>query len=66
MIKFFDHKKELWEVRDKLFNPVSLDDKEHAANWLDPTRSIPQEILEKWGNYNDIMWTLKPIKYVKT
>ena len=65
MIKFFDHKKELWEVRDKLFNPVSLDDKEHAANWLDPTRSIPQEILEKWGNYNDIMWTLKPIKYVK-
>ena len=63
MIRFFDHKKKLWESRDKLYNSVPLEDVEHAANWLDPTRSIPQEVLDKWGSYNDIMWTLTPIKY---
>ena len=53
MTRFFDHKKKLWETRDKLMNVVEIENKEHAANWLDPTRSIPQEILDKWGNYND-------------
>ena len=28
-----------------------------------PTRSIPEELLEKWASYNDIMWTLTPIKH---
>ena len=63
MIRFFDHKKKLWETRDKVHNNIIIEDKEHAANWLDPTRSIPQEQLDQWGNYNDIMWTLTPLKY---
>jgi len=65
MIRFFDHKKKLWETREKYMNVIEVEDKEHAANWLDPMRSIPQEILNKWANYNDIMWTLTPIKYIK-
>ena len=24
----------------------------------------PEELLEKWASYNDIMWTLIPIKYI--
>ncbi len=64
MIRFFDHKKKLWEVRDKIHNLVALEDEDHAANWLDPMRSIPEEVLEKWAKYNNIMWTLKPIKYI--
>lgn len=65
MIRFFDHKKKLWEVRDKIYNLVEVENEDHAANWLDPMRSIPEEVLEKWAKYNNIMWTLKPIKYIE-
>lgn len=64
MIRFFDHKKKLWETRDKCMNVTEVEDNDHAANWLDPTRSIPEELLEKWASYNDIMWTLTPTKHI--
>ena len=65
MVKFFDHKKLMWNTRyetNKL-TLISLDE-DHASNWLDPHRNPPQEVLEKWSEYNDIMWTLIPQKYV--
>jgi hypothetical protein len=62
MVKFFDHKKELWH---KINNFESTIPNNHSLNWLDNTKSIPQEQLDKWAKYNDIMWTLEPKKYTE-
>ena len=62
MVSFFDDKKEMWGVSNNNHNRVSLD-RDHVTNWLDPQKTIPQELLQKWETYNDIMWTLVPIKY---
>jgi len=65
MVKFFDHKKLMWKERyeqNHIFE--SIVDPLHPTNWLDPNRSIPQDLLDKWAEYNDIMWTLTPQKYV--
>lgn len=62
MVKFFDHKKELWY---KINNFESTIPNNHSLNWLDNTKSIPQEQLDKWAKYNDIMWTLEPKKYTE-
>ena len=62
MVKFFDHKKELWfKINDFESNIPN----NHSLNWLDNTKSIPQEQLDKWAKYNDIMWTLEPKKYTE-
>lgn len=62
MVKFFDHKKELWY---KINDFESTIPNNHSLNWLDHTKSIPQEELDKWAKYNDIMWTLEPKKYIE-
>jgi hypothetical protein len=62
MVSFFDDKKEMWGVSNNNHNRVSLD-RDHVTNWLDPQKTIPIELLQKWETYNDIMWTLVPIKY---
>jgi hypothetical protein len=62
MVSFFDDKKEMWGVSNNNHTRVSLD-RDHVTNWLDPQKTIPQELLQKWETYNDIMWTLVPIKY---
>ena len=62
MVKFFDHKKELWY---KINDFESTIPNNHSLNWLDHTKSIPQEELDKWAKYNDIMWTLEPKKYTE-
>lgn len=62
VVSFFDDKKEMWEVSNNNNNRVSLD-RDHVTNWLAPQKTIPQELLQKWETYNDIMWTLVPIKY---
>jgi len=62
MVKFFDHKKELWY---KINDFESTIPNNHSLNWLDRTKSIPQEELDKWAKYNDIMWTLEPKKYTE-
>tara|TARA_Y100000389_G_scaffold28157_3_gene24125 strand:+ start:3443 stop:5332 length:1890 start_codon:yes stop_codon:yes gene_type:complete len=63
MVSFFDDKKEMWDVSNNNNNTrVSLD-RYHVTNWLDPQKTIPIELLQKWETYNDIMWTLVPIKY---
>lgn len=62
MVSFFDDKKEMWEVSNNNNTRVSLD-RDHVTNWLAPQKTIPQELLQKWETYNDIMWTLVPIKY---
>ena len=60
MVKFFDHKKELWYKINDLRSTIPND---HSLNWLDNTKSIPQDQLDNWATYNDIMWTLEPKKY---
>jgi hypothetical protein len=60
MVKFFDHKKELWNIRNRQENSIP---ETHSLSWLDPNRSIPKNYLEKWAKYNGIMWTLVPKKY---
>ena len=62
MVSFFDDKKEMWGVSNNNHTRVSLD-RDHVTNWLAPQKTIPQELLQKWETYNDIMWTLVPIKY---
>jgi hypothetical protein len=62
MVSFFDDKKEMWDVSNNNHNRVSLD-RDHVTNWLAPQKTIPIELLQKWETYNDIMWTLVPIKY---
>ena len=62
MVRFFDDKKEMWELSNDTFTPVSPDN-DHVTNWLNPKNSIPKEMLEKWATYNDIMWTLVPNKF---
>jgi len=61
MVKFFDHKKQIWDMingNDDDFN------ENHAINWLDPNRTIPKYMLDKWANYKNI-WTLVPKKETK-
>jgi len=60
MVKFFDHKKMVYNER---INFESTIPDNHALNWLDGTNSIPQNLLDSWAKYNDIMWTLSPKKY---
>jgi hypothetical protein len=62
MVKFFDHKKELWYKMNDFESTIPNN---HSLNWLDHTKSIPQEELDKWAKYNDIMWTLQPKKYTE-
>lgn len=61
MVGYFDHKKEVWEVKHGSNNI----DNTHSILWLDPKRSIPSEYLERWSKFNGLMWTLKPKKYNK-
>jgi hypothetical protein len=60
MVKFFDHKKELWNIRNRQENNIP---DTHSLSWLDPNKSIPKSYLEKWAKYNGMMWTLVPKKY---
>ena len=62
MVKFFDHKKSVFMER---VNFESTIPNGHALSWLDTNNSIPKEQLDKWAEYNDIMWTLEPKKYNK-
>lgn len=62
MIRFFDHQKNIWNVRHSLENTIPDN---HALSWLDPKKSIPKDLLDKWAKHNDIMWTLTPTKYNK-
>jgi hypothetical protein len=64
IVRFFEDKKEMFYLRNKHM-VTTPDDQDHVANWLNPHNSIPKDDLEKWGKYNDIMWTLEPIKYSK-
>ena len=64
IVRFFEDKKEMFYLRNKHM-VTTTDDQDHVANWLNPHNSIPKDDLEKWGKYNDIMWTLEPIKYSK-
>jgi len=59
----FDHKKHLWKIKNTLIN-TDLDTNENV-NWLAPNYSIPQQVLEKWANFNEVIWTLTPKKYCK-
>ena len=59
MVKFFQHKKNVWE---SMYEKVNVGE-DHVVNWMDPNRSIPRDLLIKWGKYKDIMWTLEPKKY---
>ena len=63
MVRFFDDKKDIWELKNNTSTPLVSSDEQHVTNWLNPENSIPSEILEKWSSYNDIMWTLSPKKY---
>jgi hypothetical protein len=60
MVKFFDHKKELWNIKNRRENSIP---DTHSLSWLDPNKSIPKSYLEKWAKYNGMMWTLVPKKY---
>lgn len=62
MVKFFDHKKSVFMERFKFESTIPNG---HALSWLDTNNSIPKEQLDKWAEYNDIMWTLEPKKYNK-
>ena len=64
IVRFFEDKKEMFYLRNKHM-VTTPNDQDHVANWLNPHNSIPKDDLEKWGKYNDIMWTLEPIKYSK-
>ena len=61
--RFFDHKKHLWKIRNTPTN-TDLDTNENV-NWLAADYSIPQQILEKWAKFNEVIWTLTPKKYNK-
>ena len=64
MVKFFDDKKDLWYQRHNELHPIKKsNDKSHVTNWLNPENSIPAELLTKWSEYNDKMWSLRPVKY---
>ena len=64
IVRFFEDKKEMFYLRNKHM-VTTPNDQDHVANWLNPHNSIPKDDLEKWSKYNDIMWTLEPIKYSK-
>jgi hypothetical protein len=64
IVRFFEDKKEMFYLRNKDMVTIT-DDKDHVTNWLNPHNSIPQNDLESWSKYNDLMWTLEPIKYSK-
>jgi hypothetical protein len=59
--RYFDHKKHLWKLKNVSKN-TDLDTNE-KVNWLSPNYSIPQEMLDKWANFNEVIWTLTPKKY---
>lgn len=59
MVKFFDHKKQLWAQMNDVVNRVF--DEDHASNWLDPKNTIPTHLLDRWANYKNL-WTLVPKK----
>jgi hypothetical protein len=61
LTKFFDHKKDLWCLRNGI---KQADNSDHVTNWLNPNANIPTEVLSNWAKNNDIMWTLTPKKYV--
>lgn len=64
IVRFFEDKKQMYYLANK--NMVTFsNDKDHVANWLNPSNSIPKDMLELWSKYNDVMWTLEPIKYTK-
>ena len=62
MVRLFDHKKKLWVEKNK--DGVNIPST-HTLSWLDNTNSIPQEYLNNWAKFNDIIWTLEPKKYDK-
>tara|TARA_R110002020_G_scaffold91096_1_gene221468 strand:+ start:335 stop:2203 length:1869 start_codon:yes stop_codon:yes gene_type:complete len=64
IVRFFEDKKEMFYLRNKHM-VTTPNDQDHVANWLNPHNSISKDDLEKWSKYNDIMWTLEPIKYSK-
>ena len=67
MVRFFDHKRRLWDSRYEFGKQFQKDvdlDSDHAVNWLDPHRTPPQELLEKWASLNDTLWTLIPSKHL--
>ncbi len=64
IVRFFEDKKEMFYLRNKDMVTIT-DDKDHVTNWLNPHNSIPQNELENWSQYNDVMWTLEPVKYSK-
>jgi len=69
LVRFFDDKKYMWKLNSGIsFSTIEEKeiDKSHAVNWLDPTRSVPSEMLKQWSKYNDIMWTLSPVLYNTT
>ena len=61
LTKFFDHKKNVWNLRNGV---KQVDNVDHISNWLNPNANIPTEVLSNWAKNNDIMWTLTPKKYV--
>ena len=63
MVRFFDHKKNIFYKRVEFHATIPND---HTLSWLDGNKNIPQDLLDKWAKYNDIMWTLEPKKYNKT
>jgi hypothetical protein len=63
LVRFFDFKKEMWYIKKDLQNKVIDAPQQSAVHWLDPDRTIPQEHLLRWSEYNDKIWTLKPKKY---
>jgi len=66
MVKFFDDKKEIWYTRhDEINGNTKSTDGKHVSNWLNPNKSIPQETLSKWAEYNDRLWALRPVKYTE-
>lgn len=62
MVGYFDHKKEVWKVRNGSYN---ISDSSHLVLWLDPKSSIPTPYLERWAQFKGVMWTLVPKKFDK-
>ena len=59
--KYFDHKRDLWKLRnDNINSELSTNE---MVNWLMPNYSLPQEVLDRWAKFNDVIWTLTPKKY---
>jgi hypothetical protein len=65
MVRFFDHKKILFEESSSVGTPPLVIPNNHGLQWLEKDNSIPTELLDSWAKYNDIMWTLLPKKFDK-